>query len=143
MSDLNITARQIRGVLVVDLAGKITIGETNRQLHDEIHQIVASGKKDVLLNLAGVTVIDSSGLGEMIASYATIGKNGGQLKLANLPDRVNELMTITKLLTVFEVFDNESDGIASFRPMDEKMNRTTEHLDQAIAAEAKSGSSIL
>lgn len=114
MSDLNITKRQVQGVVIVDLAGKIALGDTNRQLHETMRELVAEGKKNVVLNLAKVTMIDSSGLGELVAGYATLEKNDGTLKLANIPARVTELMTITKLYTVFEIFESEEDAIASF-----------------------------
>jgi anti-sigma B factor antagonist len=143
MSDLTITKRQVRNVLIVDLAGKITLGETNRQLHEEMRLLVTEGKRNIILNLAKVSVLDSSGLGELIAGYATLEKSGGKLKLINLPARVTELMTITKLLTVFDVYDSEADGIASYPTIDEKMDKTTQPLDQAIAAEARAGTSLL
>ncbi|MGQ0541415.1 MAG: STAS domain-containing protein [Blastocatellia bacterium] len=128
MGDLNITKRQIQGVVIVDLEGKIALGETNRQLHETIRLLVQEGKKSVVLNLSKVTTIDSSGLGELIAGYATLERNDGTLKLANIPDRVIELMTITKLYTVFDVFETEADAIASF---------------DASEVKAKAGSSLL
>ncbi len=114
MSELNISQRQSGSVTIVDLAGKIALGESNRALHDAIRGLTADGKKNILLNLVGVTLIDSSGLGELVASYASVERNGGSLKLANLSDRFVELITITKLYTVFDVFDNEADALASF-----------------------------
>lgn len=120
MGDLNITKRQVQGVVIVDLEGKIALGETNRQLHETIRLLVQEGKKSIVLNLSKVTTIDSSGLGELIAGYATLEKNDGTLKLANIPDRVIELMTITKLYTVFDVFETEADAVASFDALDVK-----------------------
>lgn len=114
MSDLSISTRQSGGVTIVDLAGKIALGESNRALHDAIRGLTDNGQKNILLNLANVTVIDSSGLGELVASYASVERNGGSLKLANLSDRFIELITITKLYTVFDVFDNEADALKSF-----------------------------
>ncbi len=114
MSNLTISKRQAEGVTIVDLAGKVALGETNQQLHESMRQLVQEGKKNVVLNLANVTMIDSSGLGELVAGYATLEKNDGTLKLANIPDRILELMTITKLYTVFDVFENEADAVASF-----------------------------
>lgn len=114
MSELNISNRKSGSVTIVDLAGKIALGESNRALHEAIRGLTSSGDKNILLNLAKVTVIDSSGLGELVASYASVERNGGSLKLANLSDRFIELITITKLYTVFDVFDNEADALASF-----------------------------
>ncbi|MGD9629513.1 MAG: STAS domain-containing protein [Pyrinomonadaceae bacterium] len=114
MSELSIQKRQSGEVTIVDLSGKIALGESNRALHDEIRELTGSGQKKILLNLANVTVIDSSGLGELVASYASVERNGGTLKLSNLSDRFIELITITKLYTVFDVFDNEADALASF-----------------------------
>ena len=114
MSELNISQRQSGSVTIVDLAGKIALGESNRALHEAIRGLTADGNKSILLNLANVTLIDSSGLGELVASYASVERNGGALKLANLSDRFIELITITKLYTVFDIFDSEADALASF-----------------------------
>ena len=114
MSELNISQRQSGSVTIVDLAGKIALGESNRALHEAIRSLTADGNKNILLNLADVTLIDSSGLGELVASYASVERNGGALKLANLSDRFIELITITKLYTVFDVFDSEADALESF-----------------------------
>ena len=114
MSELNISNRKSGSVTIVDLAGKIALGESNRALHEAIRALTSAGEKNILLNLSNVTVIDSSGLGELVASYASVERNGGALKLANLSDRFIELITITKLYTVFDIFDNEADALASF-----------------------------
>ena len=114
MSSLNITTRRMDPVVILDLTGQIRLGETNINLHKAIHDVVDGGDKKVLLNMANVTHIDSSGLGELVAGHATLEKNGGELKLLNLNDRVTELMMITKLLIVFDVFENEETAIASF-----------------------------
>lgn len=114
MSNLVISNREVQGIVIVDLAGKIAIGETNQQLHEAIRNLVQEGRSKVIINLANVSMIDSSGLGELVGGFATIEKNGGAMKLANIPARVNELMIITKLYTVFEIFENEADAIASF-----------------------------
>jgi anti-sigma B factor antagonist len=116
MSNLNITERRSNSVVVLDLQGKIKLGAGNQELHQALRGLVEKGEKKVLLNLAEVSSIDSSGLGELIAGYATLQKNGGDLKLLNLTGRVSELMMITKLLTVFEVFDDEAQAIGSFDP---------------------------
>jgi len=114
MSTLNITTCQSGPVIILDLEGQIRLGETNANLHKAVREQVDGGEKNVLLNLARVTGIDSSGLGSLVAAHATLEKNGGEMKLLNLNDRVTELMMITKLLTVFDVFDNEAEAVASF-----------------------------
>lgn len=114
MSSLSITQRQMDGVNILDLDGKILIGETNRQLHEAIYELIAQGKNRVVLNLDKVLAIDSSGLGEIVASYSTLAKAGGNLKLVNIPTRVTDIMTVTKLYTVFDVYDSESDAVNSF-----------------------------
>jgi len=114
MSDLNISTRQSGGVTIVDLSGKIALGESNRALHEAIKNLIDAGNKNILLNLKSVTLIDSSGLGELVAGYASAERNGGAMKLANLSDRFIELITITKLYTVFDIYDNEADALAGF-----------------------------
>ena len=114
MSGLKIATREKDGVLVLDLNGKIGLGETNNVLHETLKQAVQDGHRKIVANLGSVTGIDSSGLGELIAGYATLEKNGGTMKLADISPRVTELMTITKLLTVFDVFDTVEDAAASF-----------------------------
>ena len=114
MSDLNISTRKSGDVTIVDLSGKIALGESNRALHEAIKSMIEGGDKNILLNLANVTVIDSSGLGELVAGYASAERNGGAMKLMNLSDRFIELIHITKLYTVFDVYDNEADALASF-----------------------------
>ena len=114
MSDLNISNRQSGNITIVDLSGKIALGESNRALHEAIRGLISDGQKNILLNLASVSIIDSSGLGELVASYASVERSGGTLKLSNLSDRNIQLITITKLYTVFDVFDNEAEALASF-----------------------------
>ncbi len=114
MTMLKISTRRSGSVVIVDLDGQIRIGDTNIDLHKKVHELVADGEKRVLLNLAKVTHIDSSGLGELVASHATLEKNDGEMKLLNLTKRISELMMITKLLTVFDVFENEEAAVASF-----------------------------
>jgi anti-sigma B factor antagonist len=114
MSGLNITQRRVGGVVILDLDGKIALGETNRSLHESLRQLAESDDRNVVINLAKVTAIDSSGLGELVAGFATLERNGGSMKLLNLSDRITELMTITKLFTVFDVFENEADAVTSF-----------------------------
>ena len=104
MAELNISERQAGEVTVLDMDGKITI----RRLLEE-------GKKKILLNLAGVGYIDSSGIGELVSSYTAINKDGGQLKLLNLTQKLRDLLTITKLLTVFDVYESEPEALNSFK----------------------------
>lgn len=114
MSDLNISTRENGGVIVVDLDGKIALGETSAKLHQTLKDLIGDGKQQILLNLADVTTIDSSGLGTLVAGYTSVETSGGQLKLVNLSDRASELMTITKLYTVFEIYDDGRAAINSF-----------------------------
>lgn len=130
MSNLTITKRHAGGVAILDLAGKIRLGEGNLDLHRSLRSLVEQNEKKVLLNLAEVSSIDSSGLGELVAGYATLERSGGELKLLNLTERVNELMVITKLLTVFDVFEDEALAISSFKP---DLERTTQPLDEEVA----------
>jgi anti-sigma B factor antagonist len=140
MSNLSISERQVRGVAVVDLAGKITIGETNRQLHQAIGRLISEGKENIILNLAKVTFIDSSGLGEIVAGFSSAKRAGGSLKLINMPTRVTDLMTITKLYTIFDILDTEEEGLAAFET---DQGRITQRLDPNFASESERRSSIL
>lgn len=115
MSTLIISKRRIDGVMILDLQGGIRLGQENAYLHNAIRRIVENGEKKVLINLAEVTKIDSSGMGELIAAWTTLHKHAGQVKLLNLTQSVEELMTLTKLLTVFETYEDERDAIASFQ----------------------------
>lgn len=120
MSDLKITEDKIGSVLILDLAGTIKLGEGSINVHETLRRCVERGDKNILLNLAEVTSIDSSGLGELVAGYTTLQKNGGELKLMHLTNRVSELMMITKLLTVFDVYDDETAAVKSFNVATEK-----------------------
>jgi anti-sigma B factor antagonist len=106
--------RTVKDVRILDWSGKITLGEETMAVRQTVRDIVKHGAKKIILNLGDVNYIDSSGVGELVSTYATITVNGGQLKLLNLTKRIHELLAITKLLTVFEVFDNEQDALASF-----------------------------
>ncbi len=114
MSGLSIRNRRVGGVTIMDLTGKIVIGDSNRALHSALREAAESDRRDVIVNLGNVSAIDSSGLGELVAGFASLERSGGSLKLLNLPDRINELMTITKLHTVFDVFDDEDDAVESY-----------------------------
>jgi len=121
MNNLNITERRSGSVTVLDLKGNIRLGEGNIELHNILRFLVEKGEKRILLNLGEVTYIDSSGLGELVAGYTTLQKNGGELKILRLTERVRELMVITKLLTVFDVFDNENEAVNSFQAVSENL----------------------
>lgn len=114
MSDISIATREVDGITIIDLDGRISLGESSAKLHEKIRSLAAERKNRVLLNLERVTGIDSSGLGSLVAGHATIEKSGGTMKLENLSDRTTELMTITKLYTVFDIFDDERKAIGSF-----------------------------
>ncbi|MCS7044649.1 MAG: STAS domain-containing protein [Bryobacteraceae bacterium] len=111
---LKLTTRQVGDVTVVDAAGRITLGEGSSAFRDTIKELVNKGQKKILVNLGEVTYIDSSGIGELVSGYTTVSNAGGQLKLLNLTKRVHDLLQITKLYTVFEVFDDEAKALASF-----------------------------
>src|SRR5438477_313951 len=115
MSDINISERQAGDVTILDLAGKVTIGEGSVALRTAIRRLLEEGKKRILLNLAGVGYIDSSGIGELVSSYTAINKEGGQLKLLRLTQKLRDLLTITKLLTVFDAYDTEADALSNFK----------------------------
>lgn len=115
MDDLHINERSERDVTILDLKGRIRINGGAVLLHKAIRCLLDEGKTKILLNLASVSHIDSSGLGELISSHVTLSNKGGEIKLTHLTERVRDLMTITKLLTVFDVYDNEPDALASFK----------------------------
>ena len=114
MVNLYIHERREGNVAVLDLKGRVRISGGTLALHKSIRTLVAEGKTRILLNLAGVTHIDSTGLGELVSSYATLSNKGGQIKLVHLTEQIQDIMTTTKLLTVFDVYDNEPDALASF-----------------------------
>jgi anti-sigma B factor antagonist len=115
MAELNIRERQAGDVTVLDMDGRITIGEGSVALRGAVRRLLEEGKKDILLNLAGVGYIDSSGIGELVSSYTAINKDGGQLKLLSLTQKLRDLLTITKLLTVFDAYETEADALSSFK----------------------------
>jgi len=108
------TTRKIERVNIVDLSGRITIGEGTVVLRDTVRNLLQRNEKNILLNLADVSYIDSSGIGELVSSFTTVGNQAGKLKLLSLTKKVHDLLSITKLLTVFEVFDDEARAIRSF-----------------------------
>jgi anti-sigma B factor antagonist len=111
---MKIVERQVGEVYVLDLHGKILIGEGDDALRDAVGKLVGGGKKKILLNLADVPYVDSAGLGEIVRCYTTVSKSGGRLKLINLTKKIQDLLAITKLLTVFETYDSEAEGVKSF-----------------------------
>ena len=110
-----IEERVIGDVTVLDLKGKMTLGEGDELLKDKINSLIHQGQKKLLLNLEGVPYIDSAGLGEIVRTYTTVSRQGGNLKLVNLTKRITDLLSITTLLTVFETFDNEPEALKSFQ----------------------------
>ncbi|MEA2327640.1 MAG: anti-sigma factor antagonist [Thermoanaerobaculia bacterium] len=105
------TTRDVNDIAIIKVDGKITIGAGDQQLRDVI---AGASSKKILLDLSGVTTIDSSGIGELVGSYTTVTNKGGKLKLLHLPAKLNELLHVTQLITVFEVYENEQEAIASF-----------------------------
>jgi anti-sigma B factor antagonist len=111
---VKLTSRQVGDVTVVDAAGRITLGEGASAFRNAIRDLVTKGNKKVLLNLGEVSYIDSSGIGELVSGFTTVTNSGGQLKLVGLSKRVKDLLQITKLYTVFEAFDDETEAVRSF-----------------------------
>jgi anti-sigma B factor antagonist len=111
---MQIEQRSVADVVLLDLKGKITLGEGDELLKDKVNSLLNQGQRKIVLNLAEVPYIDSAGLGEIVRTYTTVSRQGGSLKLLNLTKRITDLLSITKLLTVFETFDSESDAIRSF-----------------------------
>ena len=111
---LTINVRETADATILDMSGRVSLGEALAELRDSIREALAGDQKNILLNLAEVSHIDSSGLGQLIGSYATFTERGGQMKLLNLQKRVNDLMQVTKLLTVFETYTNEEAALRSF-----------------------------
>jgi anti-sigma B factor antagonist len=108
--------RQVNDVIVIDLQGRIVLGDGSVALRDAVRDLVVKGHTKILLNLAEVSYIDSSGIGELVAAFTTVANKSGQLKMLNLTKRVKDLLQITKLYTVFDVHDNEVHALRSFSP---------------------------
>ena len=111
---MKIVERQVEDVTILDLHGKILIGEGDDALRDAVTRLVDGGRTKLLLNLADVPYVDSAGLGEIVRCYTTVSRKGGRLKLVNLTKKIQDLLAITKLLTVFETYDSEGDAVRSF-----------------------------
>ena len=111
---MKIESRTVRDVHILDCSGKITLGEGTMAIRNTVREVLKNGGKKIILNLSDVNYIDSSGIGELVSTYTTVTNGGGQLKLLNLTKKIQELLSITKLLTVFSVYQSEQDAIASF-----------------------------
>ena len=112
---MQIEERAVGDVVVLDLKGRVTLGDGDELLKDKVNSLINRGFKKIVLNLAEVPYVDSAGLGEIVRTYTTVSRQGGSLKLLNLTKRISDLLSITKLLTVFETFDTESEAIKSFQ----------------------------
>ena len=112
---LTIASRQVDGLTILDLKGKIILGEGSVTLRDAIRNLISNGSKSILVNLGEVTYMDSSGLGELVGAYTSATNQGASLKLLNLTKKVHDLLQITKLYTVFDIYDNEEGAIASYK----------------------------
>ncbi len=112
---LTIASRQVDGVTVLDLSGRITLGEGSVQLRDAVRDLIGKGHKDILVNLEDVNYIDSSGLGELVSAYTTARNQSAKLKLLKLTKKVHDLLQLTKLYTVFDIYDDEASAIGSFK----------------------------
>jgi len=112
---LEIRERNSGDVVLLDLSGRITIGEGSVQLRDSVGNLLSAGRQKIVLNLEGVTYVDSSGIGELVSRYTTTKNQGGQLKLLKLPKKIKDLLMITKLLTVFEIYEDEETALSSFK----------------------------
>ena len=111
---MQIEQRAVGDVVVLDLKGRVTMGEGDEVLKDKVNSLLHQGQKKIVLNLAEVPYVDSAGLGEIVRTYTTVSRQGGSLKLLNLTKRITDLLSITKLLTVFETFESENDAVQSF-----------------------------
>ena len=111
---MEIQERTLQDVVVLDLTGKLTIGEGDELLKERISNLIQQGRRNLLLNLEGVPYVDSAGLGEIVRTYTTVSRQGGKLKLVNLTKRITDLLAITKLLTVFETYESEDEAVKSF-----------------------------
>lgn len=111
---IKVSTRQLDKVTIVDMSGRITLGEGSSSLRETVRDLLSKGQKKILLNLGDVSYIDSSGIGELVSSFTSVSNQGGQLKLLNLQKKVHDLLQITKLYTVFEVHTDEAAAVKSF-----------------------------
>jgi len=114
MKNMTTSIRQVGGVTIADISGRIVLGEESAALRDLVGDLLIKGHDKILLNLADVTYIDSTGLGVLVSAFTSVRKQGGELKLLNLTNKVEDVMQITKLYTVFDVMDDEAVGVKSF-----------------------------
>ena len=112
---MKVATRQVDGVTILDLSGRITLGEGSVTLRDTVHDVIAKGSKHILLNLESISYIDSSGIGELVSAFTSVRNAGGELKLLNLTKKVHVLLQITKLYTVFDIWDNEASAVSAFK----------------------------
>jgi anti-sigma B factor antagonist len=112
---MKVATRQVDGITILDLSGRITLGEGSVTLRDSIRDLLAKGSKNILLNLGNITYIDSSGIGELVSAFTSVKNSGGELKLLNLTKKVHDLLQITKLYTVFDIKDDEATAIGAFK----------------------------
>ena len=112
---MKINSRQVDGVTIMDCSGRITLGEGSVMLRDSVRELLAKGQKKIVLNLADVNYIDSSGIGELVSAFTTAKNQGGELKLLNLTKKVHDLLQITKLYTVFDVKEDETAAVKAFK----------------------------
>jgi anti-sigma B factor antagonist len=111
---LSAKTRQIGNVTILDLNGKITLGDSSGILRDELNALLAMGRKSIIINMANVSYVDSAGLGELVGKYTTATNNGGSIKLLHLQGKMKDLLQITKLHTIFPIFENEDEAVKSF-----------------------------
>jgi len=112
---MKVATRQVDGVTILDLSGRITLGEGSVTLRDTVHDALAKGSKRIVLNLGEINYIDSSGIGELVSAFTSVKNAGGDLKLLNLTRKVHDLLQITTLYTVFDIWDNEVSAISAFK----------------------------
>ncbi len=112
--NITISTRQVGGVAIVDISGRIQLGEESAAVRNLVGELLSAGNKKILLNLAGVDYIDSSGMGALVSSYTSVRNQGGELKLLNLTDKVSDIMEVTKLYTVFDIANDEATAVKSF-----------------------------
>jgi anti-sigma B factor antagonist len=112
---MHLATRQVDGITILDLSGRITLGEGSVTLRDSVRDLLAKGSKNILLNMGNITYIDSSGIGELVSAFTSVRNAGGELKLLNLTRKVHDLLQITKLYTVFDIKDDEAAAIGSFK----------------------------
>ena len=111
---MEISERESGTATIVDLNGKLMLGEPTQRLHDKVNSLIQQGKKHIVLNLAEVSMVDSGGLGELVRTLTTMQKHGGSLKVANLPKRIQDLLVMTRLVTIFETYEDENAAVKSF-----------------------------